>query len=129
MTRPKAAERLVWAVDTLDVSPTDRILEIGCGHGVAVSLVCKKLDGGTILAIDRSARMVEMARRRNARYAAAGVAVVPDVQSGRATTASTSTRNSGRARPATCNSVLAGFGRPLSAGWSSSSRISRIVCT
>jgi cyclopropane fatty-acyl-phospholipid synthase-like methyltransferase len=58
----------------LDVEPTDRLLEIGCGAGVAVSLVCEKLNGGTITAIDRSPKMIEMATRRNADHVASGVA-------------------------------------------------------
>ena len=74
VNRRKAAERLVWAVAVLAVESTDQLLEIGCGHGVAVSLVCEKLDGGTITAIDRSAKMIETARKRNADYAASGVA-------------------------------------------------------
>jgi cyclopropane fatty-acyl-phospholipid synthase-like methyltransferase len=72
MNQHKVAERLVWAVETLAVKPTDRLLEIGCGHGVAVSLVCEKLDGGCIIAIDRSPKMIAMAKRRNAVHVAAG---------------------------------------------------------
>src|SRR4051812_25061379 len=75
----KASERFVWAGDTLEVRPADRLLEVGCGHGIAVSLVCERLTTGTITAIDRSPKMIEMATRRNRGHVDAGRAVLEAV--------------------------------------------------
>jgi SAM-dependent methyltransferase len=75
----RPSQRFVWAVDTLKVRPADRVLEVGCGHGVAVSLVCERLTTGTITAIDRSPKMIEMATRRNREHVDAGRAVLEAV--------------------------------------------------
>src|SRR5947199_1656298 len=48
----------------------------GLWHGVAVSLVCERLTTGTITAIDRSPKMIEMATRRNREHVDAGRAVL-----------------------------------------------------
>src|SRR3954453_4333523 len=72
----KPSERFVWAVDTLALDPADRVLEVGCGHGVAVWLVCERLTSGQITAIDRSQKMIEMATRRNREHIAGGRAVL-----------------------------------------------------
>jgi protein-L-isoaspartate O-methyltransferase len=48
------AERFEWAVEVIDPAPSQRLLEIGCGQGVAVSLIAPLLSTGSITAIDRS---------------------------------------------------------------------------
>jgi ubiquinone/menaquinone biosynthesis C-methylase UbiE len=69
----RASQRQRRAIESLDIRPGDNVLELGCGHGVAASLVCEKLtDGGHLTAIDRSPKMIEAARSRNANHVAEG---------------------------------------------------------
>ena len=48
------------------------MLEIGCGHGVAAGYICDRLPEGHLTAIDRSAKMIAAATKRNADHIAAG---------------------------------------------------------
>jgi protein-L-isoaspartate O-methyltransferase len=75
-SRVEVPERVRWAVDLIDVRPTDHILEIGCGPGQAVGLVCQRLTRGTITAIDRSAVAVARTRERIRECVASGRARV-----------------------------------------------------
>ena len=66
------SERLRRIVERMNIRPNDRVLEIGCGHGVAASMVCELLEGGHLTAVDRSKKMIEAASRRNAEHIQAG---------------------------------------------------------
>lgn len=68
---------MAWAVELLDVQPGERVLEFGCGPGVAVGLVCER--GGRVTAIDRSPVAVDRTRARNRAWVDAGLAEVHQV--------------------------------------------------
>jgi SAM-dependent methyltransferase len=72
-------DRIRWTVGLLEIRPTDHLLEIGCGPGHAVSLVCARLTRGTITAIDHSAIQVARARERNRECVASGRACIEHV--------------------------------------------------
>ena len=59
------APRHTAAVSALALNGTESVLEIGCGHGVAVRLVLDRLTSGTITALDRSDKMIEAVRASN----------------------------------------------------------------
>ena len=61
-----------WALSYLDVQPTDRILDIGCGSGMSIKLLAKMAAAGFVAGIDYSHEMVAQARWRNAAAIRAG---------------------------------------------------------
>jgi trans-aconitate methyltransferase len=66
--------RIRVAVDVVDPAPDARLLEIGCGPGVAMELVCRRLVDGHITGLDRSATAIARAEQRLSRYLDDGLA-------------------------------------------------------
>jgi len=68
----RIADRYRWASDIMDIAPTDRILEVGCGNGAMASLICERLTSGHLVAVDRSATMIARAEADNRQHVANG---------------------------------------------------------
>jgi ubiquinone/menaquinone biosynthesis C-methylase UbiE len=54
-----------WAAQLLDVRPADRVLELGCGPGVAIAALATRATRGSVVGVDHSPVMIRQARRRN----------------------------------------------------------------
>jgi SAM-dependent methyltransferase len=70
--RSSNVRRNRWAVDLLAVEPTDRVLELGCGPGVAIAALAGRATQGLVVGVDHSQVMIRQARRRNAAAVRAG---------------------------------------------------------
>lgn len=68
----KNRDRTEWAVSLLGVQPADRVLDIGCGPGVAVQRIAALAQPGFVAGVDVSAVMVQQASARNAAATRAG---------------------------------------------------------
>ena len=61
-----------WAIESMDVQPTDHVLAIGCGSGMAIKLIAQIAVEGFVAGVDYSEVMVQQARKRNAAAIRAG---------------------------------------------------------
>jgi SAM-dependent methyltransferase len=59
-------ERAQWTISLLGIKPTDRILEIGFGPGIAIELASRVAVDGCVVGIDHSEVMLRQATSRNA---------------------------------------------------------------
>lgn len=79
ITDPSLSPRLAAIVEALPLRPGLRVLEIGCGPGAAARAVARRIGEGQVLAIDRSAKAVQQARRGSEAEIASGRLVVRQV--------------------------------------------------
>lgn len=71
--RPSNRQRNRWVASLLDVQPTDRILEIGFGPGLAIAELSRHVGpSGHVYGIDRSEAMLRQATSRNTAAIRAG---------------------------------------------------------
>jgi ubiquinone/menaquinone biosynthesis C-methylase UbiE len=74
--RSSNRQRNVWAVGLLEVEPSDRVLEIGFGAGIAIRELSRRATHGLVCGVDHSDVMVRQATRRNAAAVRAGRVVL-----------------------------------------------------
>jgi SAM-dependent methyltransferase len=70
--RSSSVARNRWAVQLLDVEPSERVIELGCGPGVAIAALATRVTRGLVVGVDHSEVMIRQARRRNGSAIAAG---------------------------------------------------------
>lgn len=63
--RPSNRQRNLWTVELLGITSRDRILELGCGPGLAVQACSEKATDGLVVGIDHSEVMLDQAASLN----------------------------------------------------------------
>jgi trans-aconitate methyltransferase len=71
-TRPSNRLRNSWTVALLAIEPADRVLEVGCGPGLALRACSARATEGDVTGLDHSTIMLRQAMRRNAGDVARG---------------------------------------------------------
>jgi cyclopropane fatty-acyl-phospholipid synthase-like methyltransferase len=71
LLRPSDRARVRWAVSLLELQPSDRVLDIGCGPGYSTGIIAGEVPQGLVVGVDRSELMAAMAQRRLRGYLAA----------------------------------------------------------
>ncbi len=70
--RGSNVDRNLWLVDLLAPEPTDRVLEIGPGPGVAMAAMAARVTNGSLVAVDHSTTMLRQTAARNREAMSAG---------------------------------------------------------
>ena len=71
--KSKLSARLQEIVEALPLKEGLRVLEIGCGSGVAAREVAKRVTGGKVLGIDRSSKAISQAKETSTAEIASGI--------------------------------------------------------
>jgi SAM-dependent methyltransferase len=67
-SNPARAEHLGLLVDYVEHLGLDLLLDLGCGTGVVAEMVLERATGSSVVGLDSSPAMLEIARRRLARF-------------------------------------------------------------